>query len=227
MLRLTDIVLGFPASDPSRVLMWGYSHGACITERAIEQGAPVHVAAAFAAPTDFSAWYDYCGLPGALCSATPGHLELGLGGSPTTAPAAYEWRSPITFASDLAARQDVRFLALQGANDPVVYPSQACAFGKAIGSSNWHVDVNGNWTTLAPTSPWTDGSCNTPDTSLSWTAGAVPGGTLGAWSQRRNLVVYDGVDHMSIIHSGLLGLPTSRPWLDFEKFVTSQGLPTP
>lgn len=42
MLRLTDIVLDFPGSDPSRVLMWGHSHGACITERAVEQGAPVH-----------------------------------------------------------------------------------------------------------------------------------------------------------------------------------------
>ena len=227
VLRLTEIVLDFPASDPSRVLMWGHSHGACITERAIEQGAPVHVAAAFAAPTDFSAWYDYCDLPGAPCSATPGDLEFGLGGSPTTAPAAYLWRSPITFAVDLASRQDVRFLALQGTADPVVFPSQACAFAKAIGSSNWHVDAGGNVAASAPTVPWTDGSCDTPATSVAWNVGAVPSGMVGAWSQPRNLVVYDGIDHGTIVQSGLFGFPASRPWLDFEKFVTSQGLPLP
>jgi dienelactone hydrolase len=227
VLRLTELVLDFPASDPSRVLMWGHSHGACITERAIEQGAPVHVAAAFAAPTDFPAWYDYCGLPGAPCPATPTDLALGLGGTPTTAPAAYDWRSPITFAADLASRQDVRFLALTGTNDGVVFPSQACAFAKAIGSSNWHVDVGGNVTASAPTSPWTDGSCNTAETTVSWNASAVPSGAIGAWSQHRNLVVYDGFDHFNVVQSGLFGLPALRPWLDFEKFVTSQGLPLP
>jgi dienelactone hydrolase len=227
VLRLTEIVLDFPASDPSRVLMWGHSHGACITERAVEQGAPVHVAAAFSAPTDFPAWYTYCGLPGAPCSSTPGDLALGLGGSPAAAPAAYTWRSPITFAPDLANRQDVRFLALTGNTDGVVFPSQACAFAKAIGSSNWHVDVGGTVTATAPTSPWTNGSCNTPATSVSWNASAVPSGLPGAWTQPRNLVVYDGFDHFNIIWSGLLGLPALRPWLDFEKFVTSQGLPLP
>lgn len=124
---------------------------------------------------------------------------------------AYVWRSPITFALDLAGRQDLRFLALQGTSDPVVFPSQACAFGKAIGSSNWHVNVDGSVITSAPTGPWTDGSCNTLETTVSWNAGAVPSGTIGAWSQHRNLVVYDGIDHGTIVQSGLFGFrPCAR-----------------
>ncbi len=228
VLRLTELVRAFPTADPSRVLMWGHSHGACITERAVEQGAPVTVAAAFAAPTDFVAWHAYCGAPGASCSTTPQDLENGLGGSPAAAPAAYAWRSPITFAADLAARGDVKFLALQGTADAVVYPSQACALAKLATGTQWHVTGAGATSTAAPTSPWSGGACNTPATTLTWSAGAVPGSGAGAWPQRRYLVVYDNLDHGTIVQSGLFpGFPALRSWLDFENFVTSQSLPLP
>jgi dienelactone hydrolase len=229
VLRLTELVLDFPVSDPSRVLMWGHSHGGCVTERAVEQGAPVTIAAAFSAPTDFNAWYSFCNQANSSCPTTPSDLHNGLGGPPSNAPAAYTWRSPITFAADLAVRKDVPFLALQGGADPLVPPSQACAFAKAVGaSSNWHV-VNdmGAVQATAPSSPFANGSCNTPATTLTWSAGSVPAGSPGAWTSPRNLVVYDGINHDTILHGVLVGTVAKRPWIDFENFVTSHGLPLP
>jgi hypothetical protein len=74
-LRLTEmavnqtspITLGTGTSSPvtlnvnaSDVLMWGYSDGGCVTQRAVEHGAPVSAAATFDAPTDLVTWYDDC-----------------------------------------------------------------------------------------------------------------------------------------------------------------------
>ncbi|MDC0672935.1 alpha/beta hydrolase family protein [Nannocystis radixulma] len=228
-LRLTELARGMTGADPDRVLMWGHSHGGCITERAVEQGAPVVAAASFAAPTDFVAWHAYCGVSGVPCAGTPTDLQNGLGGPPGSAPAAYAWRSPSTFAADLAGRRDLKFLALQGTDDPIVYPSQACAFAKLTGATGWHVNAAGTVVTTAPAGPWTNGSCNTTPTTLTWSTGAVPGSTAGAWSAAQNLVVYDGMDHGEIVQSGIFAptFPALRPWLDFENFVVSQGLPLP
>lgn len=232
VLRLTDLVLDFAEADPTRVLMWGHSHGACVTERAVQQGAPVTVAASFAAPTDFPAWHAYCSAPGVPCNVvthTAQGLELTLGGPPASAPAAYAWRSPLNFAVDLKERRDMKFLALQGTADPMVYPTQACALAQSIQSTNWHViNAMGGTSTTAPAGPFSGGSCTTASTTVTWQSTAVPGSAPGAWTQPRNLVVYDGYDHGTIVQSGVLpGYPALRPWQDFERFVQSQGLPLP
>ncbi len=174
-------------------------HGACVTERAVQQGAPVTVAASFAAPTDFPAWHAYCSAPGVPCNVvthTAQGLELTLGGPPASAPAAYAWRSPLNFAVDLKERRDMKFLALQGTADPMVYPTQACALAQSIQSTNWHViNATGGTSTTAPAGPFSGGSCTTASTTVTWQSTAVPGSAPGAWTQPRNLVVYDGYDH--------------------------------
>ncbi len=79
VLQLTNLILNTPYPDSivvsngadsvtldsnvinaREVLMWGYSHGACVTDRAVEQGAPATAAATFAEPTDIETWFADC-----------------------------------------------------------------------------------------------------------------------------------------------------------------------
>ena len=70
VLRLTDIVLNtgwevLPYNvtpDLAHVLMWGYSDGGCVTDRAVEQtgGNLATAVATIDAPTDFTVWYRDC-----------------------------------------------------------------------------------------------------------------------------------------------------------------------
>jgi len=100
-----------PAVTPDEVLMWGWSHGGCVTQRAVQQGAAVNAAVTFAAITDDATYYNACrdyalgslssclwsegfdatewaGMHGATGRNTQGEL-----------PMAYDWRSPSWFES--------------------------------------------------------------------------------------------------------------------------------
>ncbi len=67
-MELTSVVQSTWDITPQNTVMWGHSHGACVTERAVEAGVKVSAAAAFDAPTDFYNWYTYCAA-GSLCDA--------------------------------------------------------------------------------------------------------------------------------------------------------------
>ena len=41
VLEMMTIALRKPYADPARVVMWGASHGGCVTTRAVQRGAPV------------------------------------------------------------------------------------------------------------------------------------------------------------------------------------------
>jgi hypothetical protein len=56
VLNLLSAVTALPIASANQVLMWGHSHGSCVTERAIERGAPVQVAVSLDGPTDFTTW---------------------------------------------------------------------------------------------------------------------------------------------------------------------------
>jgi hypothetical protein len=168
------------------MLMWGHSHGGCITLRAIEAGAPVQAAAVLDAPVDMAKWYNYCDttvFPGNACFTDEVPLPFFFNGpaptlaltfsalgpglllplTPSESPIPYNWRSPITFAGDLRARgrylnTDIKVLVLQGNADPLIEPSQACALSQAEGSfTNFHVQ---SWGACTQSSDCLSGTCN-------------------------------------------------------------------
>ena len=222
VMRLTEIVRGWPSVDPDRMLMWGHSHGACITVRALERGVKVKAAAAFAAPTDMAEWYGYSPPPtpsdtvftnnrlalsttfGDITTPTPTRV------TPDQSRIPYDWRSPVTYAEDLMARTDVKILLLQGSDDLQIHPSQACALARAYAPSispagsmsmNWHLGANA-------TIPAAPVDC-TGFSGLTWQSGAPP---RGLWPHRRYLLVYDNLDHFTVVLPG-------PAWADFLNWV--------
>lgn len=228
-LRLLDIVAVWNENevkvDSKRILMWGHSHGGCITERAYEQGAAVAAAVAFAAPTDFAGWYRQCSVPGAACGGTPPGLAFATGGTPDIEAPDYAWRSPLAFADGMNIRRDAKFLALQGTADLEIYPTQACALALTGGTKtkSWYrAPVGSPPGTPAPDAPPGQSlapGAPTPCSQIAWSTSTVPGATPGAWTADHNLVVYAGKDHFTI-RDGIA-------WADFTNFVKSLGFPTP
>jgi len=209
-------------SIPTGLLMWGHSHGACITVRALQRGVKVKAAAAFAAPTDMVEWYKYSPPPTSSdTKLTNNRLALSttFGDITTTTRTRvtpdqsripYDWRSPVTYAEDLKARTDVKILLLQGNCDLLIHSSQACALARAYAPSNspagtasmnWHLSANGAVVEASPA------DC-TGFTGLTWQKIAPPRGT---WPHSRYLLVYDYFDHASIL--------TGSAWDDFLNWV--------
>jgi hypothetical protein len=271
-LNLTKSVQNHWNISPTRTVMWGASHGACVTERAVESGAPVSAAAAFSAPTDFNNWYQYCG-PGTPCTqyCPPGSppppcvpianvqfdLEHKLGTpsqplTPNDTLIPYDWRSPAWYASDLAARKDVGMLLVQGNNDGLIEPAQACE----LASSAWGSSSLNYYFPAAPNSPPSgppiplnangspplgfdsqhvyNGALTGCDTSLTWQTGPAPVFSNGS----NYLLVYGGADHngetggfTGIIFPGAKGVPgctvdvpPSPAWTDFDNWLKAFGL---
>jgi dienelactone hydrolase len=207
VLRLTDIVRARADVDASRILMWGHSHGACVTERAVQRGAKVKAAAAFSAPTDMVGWYGYsdAGSRAAL-STTFGAPGITVTPSQSTIP--YDWRSPVTYKDDLTARSDVKMLLLQGAADPTIYPRQACELASAAwgaSTQSWHL-TGSSGATVSSSAPSDCAGYG----SLTWQPGGLP---YGSWSANSYLLVYDYADHGTIL--------TGRAWTDFLNFVAT------
>jgi hypothetical protein len=99
-----------PQIVPNHVLMWGWSHGGCVTQRAVQQGAPVNAAATFSAVADDPAFYNWCvkenpgyidaGGPQAARCSEPGWRNMhGPDAGPDLLPNAYNWRSPVWIES--------------------------------------------------------------------------------------------------------------------------------
>ncbi len=139
-----------------KLLMYGYSHGGCITHRAVEQGAPVTAYSVIEGFTDIRLAY----LIGLGAGLTQAQAELGSGawqpgvvGSLYPPDAAhvmgYNWRSAHYFAAqgDLAIRrfQNMPILILQGDIDtanpvPLAEPAEIAA---DIGATNVFVGPSG------------------------------------------------------------------------------------
>jgi hypothetical protein len=257
-MQLTKLVRSRSDVDTSRVLMWGHSHGACITERALENGVQVQAAAAISAPTDHYAWWEYCSAGGVGSPPSPpsvcytngaalspplynqhnieyayGRLASQPNGlsqtyvTPDQSRVPYDWRSPVHFAADLAARTDVKILLMQGGSDWLVEPSQACALAGAAGwassttSEIWHIDDKNYPAVMPPQQPHLsyqapigldanyDTSC--APYSLTWTPNPLP---FGSWTGKQYLLVFEAEDHDSIITN-------PAPWATFQDWVSS------
>ena len=163
-----------PLVNANQVLMWGWSHGGCVTQRAVEQGAPVTAAATFAAVADDTEYYDFCTqVPNSICDQVlwAGMHKMAVFGDNTPAgiPMAYNWRSPTWFESlavgalglghesayaatannpvSLKARSNVPLLMLQGGSDEFIPTDAACKLSVNIGSScsNWYYSAQSSW----------------------------------------------------------------------------------
>jgi dienelactone hydrolase len=191
VLVMLDIVLARPYADPGRVLMYGGSHGGCITTRAVQRAAPVHGAVDIFGPSDLAAEHAFwlaeieAGSPyRSTYEQLLDVVEAATGGTPATQAAAYEARSPLAFAADLEASA-VPFLMVHGVVDPLVPPAQSCDLAATLsGVASYHLDGSQVETTAAPA------GCE--GAGLTWLAGPRP---QPAWPGARYLVVYDDVGH--------------------------------
>jgi dienelactone hydrolase len=192
VLRLTDIVLSQPYADRRRVVMWGGSHGGCITTRAFQRGAPVHAAVDVFGPSDPASTYAFwqaqvdAGSP-----QTPAYQELldvarrAAGGTPAQAPQAYAIRSTAAFAADLARRSEP-FMIVHGVEDPLIPVRESCLLAsRAGGFGAWHVTANP--LISVPTAPEGCGGV-----SLAWSGSPRP---VGSWPANRYLLIYDTAGH--------------------------------
>jgi dienelactone hydrolase len=183
-LRWLDIVRARTDTDDARMLMWGYSHGACVTLRSLEQGAKVKAAVAVSAPTEFFMWETFStntNPPGAA------GIHALLGGTPAALPDAYRARSAARMAVDLQRRSDLRLLQIAVQKDTLVHPSQGCRMANAIGAENHQMLAGGEYSPSAASPVGVDfAGCITG--YLTWTGGAPV-----SWNQRAMFLLYANI----------------------------------
>ncbi|MBU6464394.1 MAG: prolyl oligopeptidase family serine peptidase [Bradyrhizobium sp.] len=123
VLDLLSAVTSMPNANGNQVFMWGHSHGACITERAIEKGAKVNVAVSIDGPTDLTTWVTQPPLSGPPLNLTLSDEQM---------------RS--SALNSPAAIGNVKFLRIQAEGDHIVTPDQACELAsKLSGSVNYYL----------------------------------------------------------------------------------------
>jgi dipeptidyl aminopeptidase/acylaminoacyl peptidase len=194
VLELTRITQGLPFVDASRSVMYGISHGGCITLRAVARGVPVAAAAAMVPPTDIARLHaDWTasieGDPGSgvsqLLATLRADFEAFLGGSPAAVPEEYEARSPKNDVQAIASWPGALFVAA-GGEDFLLPPSQVCALARDAGLLSYRVtDAGGAVSAEAPAGCAAEG--------LAFSAGPKP---TASWPERRYFVFYDGMSHL-------------------------------
>ena len=160
-----------PINVNGKVLMYGYSHGGCITYRAVEQGAPVTAFSVIEGFTDLRLTYltgRNAGLTPELAAIVSGAFQPGVSFYLPDAGGVmgYNWRSAHYFASrgDLSIQkfETMPILILHGDVDtgnPVAL-DQAAAISADIGATNIFVGP----TSVSPPSsqPCIDGPVGAP-----------------------------------------------------------------
>jgi hypothetical protein len=205
--------------------MWGWSHGGCVTDRAVEQGAPVQAAATFSAMTDLLAMANQiCGDDDPSCNwpfgLPPPNTLPGWGTTPSNDPMAYNWRSPVYFPADLNARTDVKMLAVQGVVyedggywDTVLQPGAACELANLVSPASTNAYLSTTGATMGGAPP-DCASATYPNLTWQSSTGG-PAGSGWTWGNRTLLEV-DGATHDTVI-------TTAPIWADFMSFVSSLG----
>jgi dienelactone hydrolase len=168
VLALTDLVVNHassitvgstsekvPINVNGKVLMYGYSHGGCITYRAVEQGAPVTAFSVIEGFTDLSLNYlNWTSNGQSPANAAVAAGAITLGGSGYYLPDAngvmgYNWRSAHYFASrgDLSIQKfkTMPILIFHGDVDFAnpVFLDEAAEIATDIGAANIFVGPNG------------------------------------------------------------------------------------
>jgi hypothetical protein len=185
-LNLLGAVKQLPEANANQVVMWGHSHGSCITELAVERGAAPQITVSLEGPTDFTnitwqvlntqygaAWCDSCG---------PTDTD-----QLTARSSAWSGNTPTNLAG-------ANFLRIQSEGDSLVIPQFGCDLAAALGpgSSNYFLypETSPPGTYVAPPkecAPWLPSPCYLDKTGSHcgpWKLGQLlpDTGKDGAWS---------------------------------------------
>ena len=176
VLNLLSAVTALPNANANHVLMWGHSHGSCITERAVERGAPVQIAVSLDGPTDFTTW-------------TGNNKFL----APTVAT--QNERSPAWTDNNPAALAHVKFLRIQAEGDVIVTPDQACELASKLpASANYYL-----YSSISPPGVYWAAPKECSAFSMPWRKGQLlPDEVAGRQWASPTLLVYSRLDHFTI-----------------------------
>jgi dienelactone hydrolase len=173
LLEMARIGFAQPYVDRARTVVFGGSHGGCITLRALQRGLKVQVAVDLFGPTDWASVYRYWVKLYGEDDPTLGLVRTAVGGTPEEVPEAYAKRSPIAAARALEGYGG-DLLVLHGAQDELVPVEDSCRLVAAAGGfESYHV---------GPPPPACD---------LTW-AKDLPSET---WRGKRQAVIFDGAGH--------------------------------
>lgn len=195
VLNLLSAITAMPDANANQVLMWGHSHGACITERAVEKGAAIQIAVSLDGPTDFTKWV----------------------ANPILWPTVYDQhaRSSAWVQNNPTALTHVKFLRVQAKTDTTVPPYQACELSSVLpGSANYYLYSNitppgvyfGSPKECSAFSmPW----MNPPNPPPGTPAQLLPDEIGKPW-QSPTLLMYSGLNHVAIM---------GKSWAEQASFV--------
>jgi hypothetical protein len=176
VLNLISAVTALPNANANHVLMWGHSHGSCITERAVERGAPVQIAVSLDGPTDFTTWTN---------------------NNPMLAPtvAAQNARSSAWSGNNPAALANVKFLRIQAEGDVTVTPDQACELASKLpASANYYL-----YSSISPPGVYWASPKECSAFSMPWRKGQLlPDEVAGRQWASPTLLVYSRLNHSTI-----------------------------
>ena len=202
VLAMLEVVRSQSYADQDRIAMLGVSHGGCITSRAVERGADVHLAVEIAGPADWNTLMRSLSGSQQIQTGLVTTIEKAVGGTVEQFPERYAKRSP-----DVAkiARWDKPFLIMHGVDDTVVPVHQSCDLAsRAGGFQAYRFDTQGAVVSQAP--PGCD--------ELTWRGSSSQSDEFNA---DRYLLVYDKVDHFLIANNGL-----TRMTADFFRFLEAK-----
>jgi hypothetical protein len=177
VLNLLSAVTALPDANAKQVLMWGHSHGSCITERAIERGAPVKIAVSIDGPTDFTTWSN---------------------NNPILAPtvAAQEARSTAYSGNDPATLTGVKFLRIHAEGDTVVTPDQGCELAyKFPNIASYYLNSN-----VSPPGVFWGAPKECSAFQIPWIHGQLlPDEVKGGQWVSPTFLIYSGLSHTEIL----------------------------
>ncbi len=190
VLAMIAIARAQPYVEPARVVMWGGSHGGCITERAVQRGAPVIAAVDLFGPTNWATldqyWKDQIAANAtdkATLQQLVAVLEAAVGGPPSSEfNPQYVARSPLAFVGDFPV--GVPLLIVHGTADTIVPVAQSCSLAMPLGLASWHLDETPIEIATVPA------GCTGSGVPSLTTARPRP-----TWPGGRYFVVYDGLGH--------------------------------
>jgi len=177
VLNLLSAVTSLPDANSKHVLMWGHSHGSCITERAIERGAPVQIAVSIDGPTDFTTWSN---------------------NNPILAPtvAAQDARSSAYSGNDPATLANLNFLRIHAEGDAVVTPDQGCELAAKLPNlAAYYLNSS-----VAPPGTFYSGPKECSAFAIPWLHGQLlPDEVSGGQWASTTFLMYSGLSHTEIL----------------------------
>ena len=177
VLNLLAAVTALPDANAKHVLMWGHSHGSCITERAIERGAPVQIAVSIDGPTDFTTW-------------SGNNVFL----APTVA--AQRARSTAFPGNDPAKLAGLHFLRIHAEGDMIVTPDQGCELASRLPNlAAYHLNSS-----VSPPGTYQEGPKECAAYTIPWLKGQMlPDVVSGGQWASTSFLMYSGQNHVAIL----------------------------